>query len=134
MPFCQLFWGEGSPTKIDYRRKGALILTSLLEDLVATWLDSRVPFTFHPEGENSDRFLFLFASPSAANSKIIFAPGTEPRDFWVTAIYQTFVLRSGFGTHLRQGSLKDTLCNQLKHGFCHQNKGTPPFARQCSGV
>ena len=29
-PFC----GEGSPTKIDYRKKGALILTSLPEDLV----------------------------------------------------------------------------------------------------
>ena len=25
--------GEGSPTKIDYRKKGTLILTSLLEDL-----------------------------------------------------------------------------------------------------
>ena len=30
------FFGEGSPTtKIDYRKKGALILSSLLEDLVA---------------------------------------------------------------------------------------------------
>ena len=29
-----LFWGEGSPTKVDYRKKGILILTSLLEDLV----------------------------------------------------------------------------------------------------
>ena len=28
-----LFFGEGSPTKIDYRKKGTLILTSLLEDL-----------------------------------------------------------------------------------------------------
>ena len=27
------FWGAGYPTKIDYRTKGALILTSLLEDL-----------------------------------------------------------------------------------------------------
>ena len=27
------FFGEGSPTKIDYRKKGSLILTSLLEDL-----------------------------------------------------------------------------------------------------
>ena len=33
VPFCR-FLGEGSPTKIDYRKKGALILTSLLEDLV----------------------------------------------------------------------------------------------------
>ena len=31
LPF--LFWGEGSPTKIGYRKKGTLILTSLLEDL-----------------------------------------------------------------------------------------------------
>ena len=28
------FLWEGSPTKKDYRKKGALILTSLLEDLV----------------------------------------------------------------------------------------------------
>ena len=27
------FFGEGSPTKIDYRKKDILILTSLLEDL-----------------------------------------------------------------------------------------------------
>ena len=33
MPFSPLFW-EGSPTKIDYRKKvGTLILSSLLEDL-----------------------------------------------------------------------------------------------------
>ena len=30
VPFY-LFFGEGSPTKIDYRRRGTLILTSLLE-------------------------------------------------------------------------------------------------------
>ena len=35
MPFLTPFWGEGSPTKIDYRKKGTLIPTSLLEDLVA---------------------------------------------------------------------------------------------------
>ena len=28
------FLGEGSPTKMDYRKKATLILTSLLEDLV----------------------------------------------------------------------------------------------------
>ena len=34
-PFLPIFFGEGSPTKIDYRNKsGTLILTSLLEDLV----------------------------------------------------------------------------------------------------
>ena len=31
-PFSPAFFGEGSPTKIDYRKKGTLILTSLLED------------------------------------------------------------------------------------------------------
>ena len=30
----RFFFWEGLPTKIDYRKKGALILTSLLEDLV----------------------------------------------------------------------------------------------------
>ena len=35
VPFSPLFRGEGSPTKIDDRKKsGTLILTSLLEDLV----------------------------------------------------------------------------------------------------
>ena len=29
------FLGEGSPTKIDHRKKGTLILTSLLEDLAS---------------------------------------------------------------------------------------------------
>ena len=33
MPFDRFFFGKGSPTKIDYRQKGTLILTSLLEDL-----------------------------------------------------------------------------------------------------
>ena len=31
---CLCFFGEGSPTKIDYRKQGTLILTSLLEDLL----------------------------------------------------------------------------------------------------
>ena len=34
MPYYP-FLGEGSPTKVDYRKKGALIPTSPLEDLVA---------------------------------------------------------------------------------------------------
>ena len=33
-PSSSLFFERGSPTKIDYRKKGTLILTSLLEDLV----------------------------------------------------------------------------------------------------
>ena len=32
MPFTPFFW-EGSPAKIDYRNKGTLVQTSLLEDL-----------------------------------------------------------------------------------------------------
>ena len=35
MPFYP-FLGEGSLTKVDYRKTGTLILTSLLEDLVET--------------------------------------------------------------------------------------------------
>ena len=33
MPFYP-FFGEGSPTKIDYKKMGTLILASLLEELV----------------------------------------------------------------------------------------------------
>ena len=37
-PWSHFFFGwEGSPTKIDYREKGTLIPTSLLEDLVSLW-------------------------------------------------------------------------------------------------
>ena len=32
-PFTVSFLGEGSPTKLDYRKQGTLILTSPLEDL-----------------------------------------------------------------------------------------------------
>ena len=44
MPFLTPFLGEGSPTKIDYRKKvGTLILSSPLEDLgfVEPWLFQR---------------------------------------------------------------------------------------------
>ena len=34
------FLGEASPTEIDYRKKGILILTSLLEDLGSFYFDS----------------------------------------------------------------------------------------------
>ena len=34
VPFFLFFWGSGSFAKVDYRKKGPLILTSLLEDLV----------------------------------------------------------------------------------------------------
>ena len=37
MPFY-LFFGEGAPTKIDYRKKDTLILTSVLEDLVIIYV------------------------------------------------------------------------------------------------
>ena len=41
VPFLTPFLGEGSPTKIDYRkRNGTLILTSLLEDLAGVDSDS----------------------------------------------------------------------------------------------
>ena len=33
VPFLTPFLGEGSPTKVDYRKLGTLILTSLLENL-----------------------------------------------------------------------------------------------------
>ena len=38
MPFYP-FLGEGSPTKINYRKMGALVQTSLLEDLVQEFAD-----------------------------------------------------------------------------------------------
>ena len=34
MPFYRCLFGGGSPTKTDYRKKGTLIPTSLLEGLV----------------------------------------------------------------------------------------------------
>ena len=41
MPFNVSFLREGSLTKIDYRKKGTLILSSLLEDLVLEGSKSR---------------------------------------------------------------------------------------------
>ena len=40
MPSYGSFFGEGSPTRIDYRKKGTLIFSSLLEDLdmIGSWL------------------------------------------------------------------------------------------------
>ena len=38
MPFLSPLLGEGSPTKIDYRKQGTLILTSLLEVLLQALL------------------------------------------------------------------------------------------------
>ena len=39
MPFLTSFLGEGSSTQIEYRKKGTLILTSLVEDLgKSAWL------------------------------------------------------------------------------------------------
>ena len=42
VPFYR-FLGKGSPTKIEYRKKGTLILTSLLEDLEAIRARQRSP-------------------------------------------------------------------------------------------
>ena len=48
MPFYP-FFGEGSPTKIDYSKKGTLIATSLLDDLDELvdakwlWVKNRYP-------------------------------------------------------------------------------------------
>ena len=39
-PFSPTFFGEGSPTKIDHRKKGALILTSEIWRTEAFWLVS----------------------------------------------------------------------------------------------
>ncbi len=44
------------------------------------------------------------------------------------------VAKSRNGSTLKQGSLKDTFCPFEAWLFFHQNKGTPPFTRQCSGV
>ena len=45
------FFGEGSPTKIDYRKKGTLSLTSLLEDLGNNNPPSQVLVVKPPLGE-----------------------------------------------------------------------------------
>ena len=50
---------------------------------------------------------------------------------------QYYFQRSSLGQDVlatSQGPLKDLHFAHLKHGFFHQNKGKPPFTRQCSGV
>ena len=46
MPFLTPCLGEGSPTKIDYRKKGTRILPSPLEDLVYTVTLPQTPTCF----------------------------------------------------------------------------------------
>ena len=41
---------------------------------------------------------------------------------------------NGTALSARFNRAKDANFAQLKHGFFHQNKGKPPFTRQCSGV
>ena len=43
MPFYS-FLGEGSPTKIDYRKKGTLSLTFLLQDLAKEEIPKSLSF------------------------------------------------------------------------------------------
>ena len=47
MPFYP-FLGEASPTKIDYRKKHTLILTSLLEDLAVDGCEILLGTTLKP--------------------------------------------------------------------------------------
>ena len=61
VPFCPSL-GEGSPSKIDYRKKGTLILTSLLED--KAWGHS---MSHSLLGSKSVMFLFLFFYVLGAN-------------------------------------------------------------------
>ena len=65
VPFSPLFWGAGFPTKIDYRKKGSLILTSLLEDLS----QSLSVWTFH----------FLGRPLLVATKKPVVFPGQSTR-------------------------------------------------------
>ena len=67
MPFYP-FFGEGSPTKIDYREKGTLILNSLLEDLVEVLSENQGP------ASSSDA-----ATPHIPNQKPAF-PGSLSGD------------------------------------------------------
>ena len=53
---------------------------------------------------------------------------------WHCLQFGSHQCQDSFGGHPGQGSLKDTCCNHLKHVLFQQNKGTPPFTRQCAGV
>ena len=59
VPFYPFLGEEGSPTKIDYSKKGTLILTSLLEDLVPFPL----PFLFWCSPRSTSMSLGPAASP-----------------------------------------------------------------------
>ena len=63
LPFIFFGW-EGSPTKIDYRKQGTLILTALLEDL------ADLPLLLH-------FFPFWFAVLFLSTGNVIFLQGSE---------------------------------------------------------
>ena len=71
MPFLSPFLGEGSPTKIDCRKMGTVVLNSLLEDLVK-WQRLRA-FLCFPGGE--------VPSDSYGHSK-------EPLKGWGNAVHE----------------------------------------------
>ena len=58
-PFTVSFLGEGFPTKVDYRKQGALILTSLLEDL-AVHLETLVDSVVRTESTRCDLLVVPF--------------------------------------------------------------------------
>ena len=77
MPFYP-FWGEGSPTKSDCRKKDTLILTSLLEDLEG--VSMRIGEAFRNIAANSPNKSSTKASswPQAVTQWfLVLAPGTS---------------------------------------------------------
>ena len=71
VPFC-LFFGEGSRTRIDYRKQiGTLILTSLLEDLEELGPPLLTTYADAPDNSIARR---VFLQPRADSAAAVVAP------------------------------------------------------------
>ena len=138
MPFHP-FWGEGSPTKIDYRTSSGDIPNSMRCSFQCSHHTAALA---EPRGtlmEPSWNPRGTLVEPSW-NPYLRTAPdhpeafsGLRPQSFQLLGKkVGSFILTS----LLEQGSLKDTFCNHLKHvAFSTKIKlETTIYKLQCSGV
>ena len=100
------FFGEGSPTKIDYRKKGSLILTSLLADLVLVF--HWPMFDQGPERScNVQLLLGVCSSLQSPTCKLVVALSSG--DCWAS---RTDLVKRGTRPH------EDMSCGSRISGWC----------------
>ena len=126
------FLGEGSPTKRDYRKKGTLILTSLLEDLV--WVGGN---TEHPESSSvpsgnpvSPPFGFSSGASPVKPLEDLFSSGRGKRQDGLQKKTCFFLLLFFWGRGKRQDGLLQTN-NPTKKGVSSRKRAVRVKIKPC---